>query len=62
VGAQVDTAKFLELWSNGGLRRRVGPGTATQNWMLGRRIAYDEAVELAAAAATAGIYCLASAS
>jgi len=31
--------------------------------MLGRRIAYDEAVELAAAAATAaGIYCLASAS
>jgi len=53
VATQGDSTKFLELWSNGGLRRRVGPGTATQNWILGRRIAYDEAVELAAAAAAA---------
>ena len=59
MGSQGDSAKFLELWWNGGLRRRVGPGMATQNRMLRRRIAYDEKVDLAAAD---GINCLASAS
>ena len=43
-----DSTKFLDLWSNCGLLRRVEPGAAAQNWTVGRRTVYNEAVELAA--------------
>ena len=60
--AHGDSAKFLDSWSSCGVRCCVEPRTAAKNWMLGRRTAYNDAVGLAALAAAAGIYCLASAS